>query len=169
MFVFFFQGKSDHALEQHLVDLRAQNAELSSENFSGSNRMQSALIAALRLASLLSTSQTQDTIQQAMAVLDSVNKKLYGMIDHAGQETTSQSEPRGSGEVQASTVSQSLANVRGYGDDDDEDSQYPARGALSHQQTSAKRASPPSGPSGLSASSQQRPGTGPAKRFRFGL
>lgn len=165
-----FQGKSDEALESHLVDLRAQNAELiSSGNFASSDQMQSALSAALRLASLLSSNQSEDTIQHAMAVLDSVNKKLYGMIDqtlNAGPTKSSQ------GEVQSTAISKSLDSVRGYGDDDDDEYQSPqfsfgTGSELDRQQSAVKRLSPTRS-SGLGVSSQQ-PSAGPTKRFHFGL
>ena len=166
-----FQGKSDEALERHLVDLRAQNAELiSSGNLSGSGRMQSALSAALRLASLLSSDQSQDTILQAMAVLDSVNKKLYGMIEQSAD--SSKSEPQQSGEVRQSTTSRSLDSVRQYGDSDDDYltmdvSQFGYD--VGRQQSSLKRPSP-SRPAAVGASSlQQRSAAGPSKRFHFGL
>jgi len=74
------QGKSDEALERHLVDLRAQNADLqysSSLSANSSGQMQSALSVAVRLASMLGASQSQDTIQQAMAVLDSVGVNIH--------------------------------------------------------------------------------------------
>ena len=150
-------------MESHLVNLRAQNAELvSSGSFSGSDRMQSALAAALRLASMLSSNQSEDTIKQAMAVLDSVNKKLYGMIEAADSTNTDQ-QP--SGEVQSTPSS--LDRVRGYGDDDD-DYQTPGYGMASEFDRQ-KRPSSPTRPSGLNASSQQRSATGPSKRFHFGL
>lgn len=154
-------------MESHLVDLRAQNAELIAYgNVSGSDRMQSALAAALRLASMLSSNQTQDTIQQAMAVLDSVNKKLYGMIDQAGADA-SKSDRQHSAEVEPTTTS--LDRVRGYGDDDDDDFAAASHGYGGHPQSSTKRSTSPTRPSGLGTSSQQRPAAAPSKRFRFGL
>ena len=146
--------------------IRDRNAELvTSGNFSGSDRMQSALTAALRLASMLSSNQSEDTIQQAMAVLDSVNKKLYGMIDQSSAADSTNSDQQRSGEVQSTTSS--LDRVRGYGDDDDED-QTPGYGMAS-EFGRQKRPSSPTRPSGMSASSQQRSATGPSKRFHFGL
>jgi len=156
-----FQGKSDEALESHLVDLRAQNAELiTSANFASADVMQSALAAALRLASMLCSSQSQDTIQQAMAVLDSVNKKLYGMIDQTGKT--------GGGQGEVQSTSKPLV---GYGDDDDDDDNYPAPGhgggggggsaAVKRPSTSPTRSH---GPAAASTS-----GVGPSKRFHFGL
>lgn len=167
------QGKSDEALERHLVDLRAQNAELISGNFSGSDRMQSALAAAMRLASMLSSNQSQDTIQQAMAVLDSVNKKLYGMIDLASGGDASKSDQQHVGKVQSTATSQSLDSVRGYGDDDDDDEyRAPQYGyGMASELDRQKRPSSPTGPSGLGTSQQQqqRSTIGPSKRFHFGL
>jgi len=162
-----FQGKSDEALESHLVDLRAQNAELvSSGNFSGSDRMQSALSAALRLASMLNSNKREDTIEQAMTVLDSVNKKLYGMIDQSSAAYSADTDQRPSGEVQSTPSS--LDRVRGYGDDDDDEYQTPGYGMASAFDRQ-KRPSSPTRPSGLGASSQQRSATAPTKRFHFGL
>ena len=162
----FVQGKSDEALERHLVDLRAQNADLIySGSFSGTGQMQSALAAAVRLASMLSSSQSQDTIQQAMAVLDSVNKKLYGMIDQAESSKTDEEQER-PGDVQRGTTS--LESVRGYGGDDEDD--YEEYGYV-HQQQAVKRPSSPA-PHGLAASaasSSQRSTLVPSKRFHFGL
>lgn len=163
-----FQGKSDEALERHLVDLRAQNAELLYPgSITGSGRMQSALIAAVRIASMLSSNQSSDTIQQAMSVLDAVNKKLYGMIDQtpATDSSSKSAEQQRPGEVQPTSVSKSLDSVRGYGDDDDDDETSPfSYGAM----TSKRPSSPNRPPPGLGTSSQ-RSTTGPPKRFRFGL
>lgn len=155
-------------MERHLIDLRAQNAELLSGNISGSDRMQSALVAALRLASMLSTDQSQDTIQQAMAVLNSVNKKLYGMIDQSsGADSSKDDQQQRSGEVQPTTTSTSLDSVRGYGDDDDDDYQQYGYG-VSSEFGQQKRPLSPTRP-GLATSSQQRSGAAPPKRFHFGL
>ena len=155
-----------------MVDLRAQNAELVSGNLSSSDRMQSALATALRLASMLSSDQSQDTIQQAMAVLDSVNKKLYGMIDQGSGGDSSKNDRELPGEVQPMTSSKSLDSVRGYGDDDDDDYQSPQYGygstsEIDRRLSSMKRSSPTR--SALGPSSQQQPGAGPSKRFHFGL
>jgi len=127
--------------------------------------MQSALAAALRLASMLSSNQSPDTIQQAMAVLDSVNKKLYGMIDQTPSADSSK------GEVRSTTTSKSLDSVRGYGDDDDDEQQdaqygYGTAFELGRQQSATKR---PSSPPRSGTSSQQYPASGPSKRFHFGL
>ena len=171
-----FQGKSDEALESHLIDLRAQNAELiTSGNFASSDVMQSALAAALRLASMLSSSQSQDTIQQAMAVLDSVNKKLYGMIDQSAAAKSSAPDPptassssqgqgqgQGQGQVQ-STTSKSLV---GYGDDDDDDFQAPGGYGYGNAATKRSSTSPTRSHGTLGASTS---GAGPTKRFHFGL
>jgi len=164
------QGKSDEALERHLVDLRAQNEDLIySGSLSGSGQMQSALAAAVRLASMLSSSQSQDTIQQAMAVLDSVNKKLYGMIDQTESSKNDQERPAdvpqgmtSPGDVPRGMTS--LESVRGYGDDDGDFEDFGYGVTQGHQQSAIKRPSPP----GLGASSQ-RAAAVPSKRFHFGL
>jgi len=165
------QGKSDMALEQHLVDLRMQNADLM---YSGpsttSSQMESALATAIRLASILSSSQSQDTIQQAMAVLDSVNKKLYGMIDQTESSSKTEEETRPSaGNVQPRGGTTPLESVRGYGDDDDYE-EYGFSVMPPREQPTVKKpliANPP----GIAASSsaQQRAAPVPSKRFRFGL
>jgi len=166
------QGKSDEALERHLVDLRAQNMDLMySGSRSSSSQMESALATAARLASMLSTSQSQDTIQQAMAVLDSVNKKLYGMIDQAESSSSSQNEERpvpASRDVQPRGGMSSLDSVRGYGDDDDDYDEYGYGMATAAQRSAVNRPPSPAQP-GLGGSSSQRAAPVPSKRFRFGL
>jgi len=122
---------------------------------------------------MLSSNQSQDTIQQAMAVLDSVNKKLYGMIDQGLGGDSSKNDRERSGEVQPMTSSKSLDSVRGYGDDDDDDYQSPrySYGTASEvdRRLSSMKRSSPTRSGGLGPSSQQQPGAGPSKRFHFGL
>ena len=127
--------------------------------------MQEALAVAQRLASMLSSNQSQDTIQQAMAVLDSVNKTLYGMIDQSSVAEPSKADP-----PPPSTTTSSLDIVRGYGDnDDDEDDYRPPQYGHGMESSKKRQSYSPTRSSGAGTSSQQRSTTGPSKRFHFGL
>ncbi len=87
---FLKQGSSDAALENHLKNLRQQNAEHLSTGHhpQTSNLMYSALRATRALASKLPGGD-QETIKQAMSFLDAVNLQLYGMLDKGGDSAKS--------------------------------------------------------------------------------
>jgi hypothetical protein len=150
------QGKSDPALERHLVDLRAQNAELAqSSTKSESSRMQAALNAALRLATNLASDRSQDTIHEAMSVLDAVNKKLYGMIDPGTAASSGGTKPEVKQDEQKFVVTQK--NTASASSLLSSSSQKPVLPAAKDESPSA------------SVSVASQPAPSPAKRFRFGL
>jgi len=92
MLALSFQGGTDTSLTQHLENLREQNAELSHEGGSARQNelaraaptMHTALTASRRLADALVARGDQETMGQAMAVLDAVNAQLYGMLEGTG-------------------------------------------------------------------------------------
>lgn len=185
------QGKSDPALEQHLSDLREQNAELaaaeSSDDHSGSGQMQAALAAARRLASTLgSGGGSQELVQQAMSVLDAVNKQLYGMLDSGaaasadGKSTDNDSGRNVAADEPKSRRSEDRGKTsaagRSYGDDEDDGengifrleqdvSASPGSSSSPLKRNSAAEQARRPSPEASAA----RPAPSSSKRFRFGL
>jgi hypothetical protein len=188
-----WQGKSDPALERHLSDLRIQIKDQTSVELlarrGASGTMLKALSAAIKLASMVTSVKSQDTIQQAMTILDAVNKQLYGMLD-----TTSTTEDDTRKTASSNPRSRSPDLPRAYRDPDDRSRAYQGRtvdqghgGHLDEDRldrdhgrsyqsrsyaadSSVRKRSPQPGSSsagGLESSSSRQ--AVPSKRFHFGL
>jgi hypothetical protein len=151
--------------------------------------MNAALAAARRLASTLgSGSGSQELVQQAMSVLDAVNKQLYGMLDSgAAGSADGKSTDNDCGRNVAAGDTQSrrpeerdkaTAAIRSYGDDEDDgdngvfrldqDLSTSAASSSSQKRSSAapEQARRPS-PEASAAAARSAPSS--SKRFRFGL
>lgn len=148
-------GSSDPSLEQHLKNLREQNAELLTigQNPQTSNFMYSALQATRTLAARIPEGD-QETIKQAMSVLDAVNLQLYGMLgkgdDNKKSEETEELPGTSWQQNRHRTVSAKEINQHRYTDVDQRTERTPAT----------------YGPSASGGAAAVRP---PSKRFHFGL
>lgn len=154
------QGTSDAALEQHLKNLRQQNAEhlTTGRHPETSNLMYSALRATRALASKLPGGD-QDTIKQAMSVLDAVNLQLYGMLDKGGDSANSEESQKRQEETanvgqqqQQQQTSREIHTDRFSGYEQHRDPPPPQVTSEGYRQ--------------MGSAATVRP---PSKRFRFGL
>lgn len=175
------QGSTDPALEQHLADLRQQNADLdiASVALTSQGEMASALVITIRLAEALSAGTGgQDLIQHARSVLDAVNQQLYPMLSGGGsvgdadgnsqEQQQQQQQQQDKKPEKRNKVSAAAWEMENSDESDSEPLTYDdhdrlLKTAIAPSSSSSNR-QPPHSPG-----STNRPSTSSSKRFRFGL